>query len=114
MAEPEVILNRHMKELNISAEQLSKDTGVKLVRIKRYLQGDCDKMPMNEVQTFCEYFKIPTDYFMGMSETKQWSFRFGNNEDFKSSFNNYDKSCIEFVEYLKDKELLKVVEIKYE
>lgn len=97
----------------LTAEQLSKDTGVKLVRIKRYIKGDYDKMPASEIRAFCDYFKVTMDYFLGFSDTKGWSFLL-NNEKYESTSAVFEKACSEFVEHLKAKGVLKVEELKFE
>ncbi|WP_425800814.1 helix-turn-helix domain-containing protein [Desulfitobacterium sp. Sab5] len=107
------ILQKYMDLKGLTPKQLSEETGVKLVRIKRYLTGDCDKMPMSEIRAFCDYFGLTMDYFLGLSNTKAWAFSIGN-EKFESTNASFEKSCVEVVEYLKSKDLLKVEEVKYE
>jgi len=54
-----------MEEKHVTVKDVAQDTGIKLVRMKRYVNGDIGKMPLSEINLLADYFDVASIYLMG-------------------------------------------------
>lgn len=89
-------------------KEVSEATGISVYLLKKWGTAEgIGKMKRSQMQTLCEYFNENPSYLAGLVDYRKWIFDY-NGDIFEYNNISYDNACKAYVEYLKEKGIIKV------